>query len=295
MTVYTKCFPSKDRCQRAAANYRWLAGLGPPLTLPRLIRQYETRTDYQYIPGRHAEPRDLQLLATHLGAVHATAHNAELREARLDRDYVGPSGHLITDFVTSRARAVQTRLAAGAVPEPPDADTVLRLLANVADAPATFYKDVNPRNLLITSHRPTPTTVDFDDLTLAPFGYDLAKLIVTLAMTHGRIPPPEINRALVAYNVSITRWSPNLAPITWNDLLLWAELHHILTSPYIGRGHYRYGWHELRPTGIANSWKSGRHAQPLERSRATVRSSPKGASQGCGKDRETPSASCPTN
>ena len=44
-----------------------------------------------------------------------------------------------------------------------------------ADGPAAFYKDANPRNFLITpaGH---PVTIDFDDLTLAPFGYDLAKL-----------------------------------------------------------------------------------------------------------------------
>jgi hypothetical protein len=44
----------------------------------------------------------------------------------------------------------------------------------------------------------TPVTIDFDDLTLVPFCYDLAKLIVTLAMTHGPIPCATITEALRA-------------------------------------------------------------------------------------------------
>ena len=39
------------------------------------------------------------------------------------------------------------------------------------------------RNVLVTPSG--PALVDFDDLTLAPFGYDLAKLVVSTAMTFG--------------------------------------------------------------------------------------------------------------
>ena len=42
-----------------------------------------------------------------------------------------------------------------------------------------------------------PAIVDFDDLTLAPFGYDLAKLVVSTAMTHGPLPAEAITAALV--------------------------------------------------------------------------------------------------
>jgi hypothetical protein len=52
-------------------------------------------------------------------------------------------------------------------------------------------------NILITSIG-RPVTVDIDDLTLAPFGYDLVKLVVTLAMTHGRLPGNALGRALGA-------------------------------------------------------------------------------------------------
>jgi hypothetical protein len=246
MTTFTKLFPSRALCQRAGANHRWLADLAPPLTLPGLVRQHGTRTDYEHVNGRHAEPQDLEMLAAHLGLVHATAYTAELHVARLDQAYVARSGHLIPDFITSRAHVIQARLTAGTVPGPLlGTDTALRLLHEAAGAPAAFYKDTNPRNVLVT---PTGlTTVDFDDLTLAPFGYDLAKLIVTLAMTYGPISTQEITRALIAHNVSVTQRSPNLGGVTWGELLAWAELHHILTSQYLGRGGYRYSWHELRP------------------------------------------------
>jgi len=50
-----------------------------------------------------------------------------------------------------------------------------------------------------------PVTIDFDDLTLAPFGYDLAKLVVTLAMTYGELPGEQIAAALFAYNTDAAR------------------------------------------------------------------------------------------
>ncbi len=79
------------------------------------------------------------------------------------------------------------------------------LLHGACGGPAAFYKDANPRNFLITPAG--PVTVDFDDLTLAPFGYDLAKLVVTLAMTYGALDPRR----------SLPRWVPTtpLPAICW--------------------------------------------------------------------------------
>src|SRR6266536_3346157 len=93
-----------------------------------------------------------------------------------------------------------------------------------------------------------PIIVDADDLALAPFGYDLAKLVVTLAMTHGPLSTAAIHQALDAYNQAACRHHRGLGRVGLPTLLAWAEIHHILTSPYLGRDGYRHGWHTLRPT-----------------------------------------------
>jgi Ser/Thr protein kinase RdoA (MazF antagonist) len=92
-----------------------------------------------------------------------------------------------------------------------------------------------------------PVTIDFDDLTLAPFGYDLAKLTVTLAMTNGPLPAWQITAALDAYNTAAAAGCPQAAAVTWEQLMTWAEIHHILTSRYKDRSGYQHSWHDLRP------------------------------------------------
>ncbi len=124
--------------------------------------------------------------------------------------------------------------------------------AGQARAPAHGAATARPRSTRTptrgtsSSPRTGPVTIDFDDLTLAPFGYDLAKLIVTLAMTYGPLPAARIAAALGAYNAA-TRHCRRLIPVTWEELMDWAEIHHILTSRYLGRAGYPHGWHEVRP------------------------------------------------
>jgi len=120
-----------------------------------------------------------------------------------------------------------------------------RLIAE-ADGPAAFYKDANPRNFLITPDG-TPVTIDFDHLTLAPLGYDLAKLIVTTAMTHGPLPATGIAQALDAYNTAVRQHTATV-PVTWDELMNWAEIHHILTTRYASDGRYPHLWNEVRPS-----------------------------------------------
>jgi hypothetical protein len=236
--VFTKPYDRQDACRAAAANHRWLNELG--VRLPALVAERSRELDFASISGRHAKPADLVPLARYLGQVHVAAHAAQLHEARLDTWYVAGSGHRIRGFSEPRLRAIEARLGSGLVPDPLlNVADVRRLLDDVADEPAAFYKDTNPRNVLITADG--PVMVDFDDLTLAPFGYDLAKLIVTLSMTHG--PFPEIGEALAAYNTA----AAEIVIVSWDGLMIWAELHHILTSPYLGRGGYKHSWHELRP------------------------------------------------
>lgn len=244
---HSKCYRSAAACRAAAANYQWLARAVGPVRLPRLISAGPCRLVFEHVTGRHAQPRDLVTLARHLGEVHLAAYASELWRAHLAVPYSSGSGHRIPAFTTRRVAAVRRLLRACLVPDPAfDHGQAVRLLNAAAQSPAAFYKDANPRNFLITPGG--PVTIDFDDLTLAPFGYDLAKLIVTLAMTHGRLPPRLIGQALAAYNAAGIRCPDKAGNVTWTQLMAWAEIHHVLTSRYLGQAGYRRSWHTVRPS-----------------------------------------------
>jgi Ser/Thr protein kinase RdoA (MazF antagonist) len=175
----------------------------------------------ELLTGHHPRPADLPVVAAALGTLHRIAYERHLHHAHLDRPFrVG--GLLINDFVTPR-RAALAR-------EP----------APCTGLPAVIYKDTNVRNILLTEQG--VALVDFDDLTLAPFGYDLAKLIVSTAMTHGKPAPSLVADAQAAYN---TRVGANACTV--NRLRHFAELHGSLTSPYLHRNGYRHPWPTVRP------------------------------------------------
>ncbi len=141
-------------------------------------------------------------------------------------------------FLDGRLTAIARELGSGRVPSPAFTPSQAQtLLHGACGVPAAYYKDANPRNFLITPG--VPVTVDFDDLTLAPFGYDLAKLVVTLSMTHGTLPTAQITRSIDAYN-SAAAHVGGLQPLTWQRLMAWAEIHHILTSRYLGHNGYQH-------------------------------------------------------
>lgn len=158
---------------------------------------------------------------------------------RLDQGFDLPGIGRMSAFTASRIARVRHNMGAAMVPGPAlSIDRAVHIIEASADEPAAFYKDSNPRNFLITPT--TITAVDFDDLTPAPFAYDLAKLLVTTAMTHGPLPTGLSAKALAAYNVETPyRCSPD-------RLADWMEIHHILTSPYLGRNGYTHSWHTLR-------------------------------------------------
>jgi hypothetical protein len=243
---FVKHYPSSAGRQAAEANYRWLAGLQSRMRLPELMAASGPVLCFERIDGRCARPEDLVMLAAHLGDVHGSAYVTELHQARLNQPYRPVRGPMLPSFPHRRVDAVARELRAGNVPgsELMSAAHAQRLLAG-ADGPAAFYKDANPRNFLITDG--LAVTVDFDDLTLAPFGYDLAKLVVTLVMTYGALPGEQIAAALCAYNTAAARHCAALSGVTWTELMNWAEIHHILTSRYAADGRYPRRWHEMRP------------------------------------------------
>lgn len=245
---FVKRYPDDRARHRAESHYRWLAGLGRPLLVPEL--RAATRLDlcFEHVEGRHAEPADLTMLAAHLGDVHGTAHSRELRDARLGRPFrTAGGGYSMDSFPHGRVDAVKRELRYGHIPDAAlIVDQAQRLLTG-ADGPAAFYKDANPRNFLITPAG-NLVTIDFDDVTLAPFGYDLAKLVVSLAMTYGRLPTALVANALAAYNASTAAHSREVPGVAWDELMNWAEIHHILTSRYAADGRYAYQWNEIRPS-----------------------------------------------
>ncbi|HEU5472719.1 MAG TPA: phosphotransferase [Actinophytocola sp.] len=166
------------------------------------------------------------MLAATLGRLHAAAYRRHLHAARLDEPFPTQDGLIISDFISPRRTALEK------IPLP------------VNGLPAALYKDANIRNFLLTADG--AAIVDFDDLTLAPFGYDLAKLLVSTAMTHGRIDRHQADSALAAYNSHTAQEGPQTT-CSVEQLRVYAEFHHLLTGPYLGRNGYRYPWPEVRP------------------------------------------------
>lgn len=254
---YLKRYPDPRTRQRAVANYGWLVGLEPAVRLPRLLTAPDgEHLMFEYVSGRHALPEDLPLLAACLGGMHGSAYAKELNQARLPRGHRTRAGHTLPGFPDGRIDAVTRELRSGRVPDARLTVQQAQELIMDEDGPAAFYKDANPRNFLITPEGAL-VTIDFDDLTLAPFGYDLAKLIVTFAMTYGPIPAASIAAALTSYNAAATRHCQALPGVTREELMSWAEIHHILTSRYVADGRYPFRWDQARPSAVpegASPW-----------------------------------------
>lgn len=227
---FIKRYDSTARLRRALRNYRWLAATGLPV--PRLItvKPESGILGFECIKGRHAvDIADLERVSAQLGSWHGPLAG-EMRSG--DCDSLSSKG--IEPFLPVREELLRTLQA-------PDAlvggDHVEAVWALAELSPPSVYKDVNVRNVLLGATR--IHHVDFDDLSLAPAGYDLAKLLVSWGMTHGRRPPMEM--LLDVYNQAAG--DELCDPDTF---AVWIEVHHVLTSRYVGRGSYRYWWAALR-------------------------------------------------
>ncbi|HZN73774.1 MAG TPA: phosphotransferase [Micromonosporaceae bacterium] len=225
--VYIKHYADPARAIAAGAHLSWLRQLCSGVRLPHLHRGTAPHLVLEHLDGRLVQPADLEHVAAVLGRLHGTAHARELHAAHLDRDYTSSTGLTLRRFPTGREHVLT------------DADTGL------TDLPAALYKDCNLRNVVITADG--PALVDFDDLTLAPFGYDLAKLVVSTAMTHGRLPDDQIGAALHAYNVAVDSTGAGAAECTWRQLAQYSEIHHRLTARYVGRNGYQHPWPAVSP------------------------------------------------
>jgi hypothetical protein len=236
---FVKHYDNPAAAAAARRHYCWLAAHAKPLRQPVLRSVAGARVGFEYISGRHAETRDLPRLAALLGDAHGAAWESDLRNAHLDTPHALRDGGSLGDFQTSRRAALDRRLEQGYLPSIAALRAMLTLLEKPAGEPAAFYKDSNPRTFLLTGNG-TIFTIDTDDLTLAPFGYDLAKLVATLTMTYGEIHPACIERALQIYNRAAAQHDARLGTTTLERLEEFLALHEVLNAPYAGRNGYRY-------------------------------------------------------
>ncbi|MGQ5263283.1 phosphotransferase [Micromonospora sp. ZYX-F-536] len=233
--IFVKRYDDPERCAAAAAHHTWLAVLGSGVRLPALVARGVQYLIFERLPGCTPKVGDLPRAAAALGRLHAAAHRHELQAASLDKPHITSTGLVIPDFASPRKEALHRAAAALGVH-----GSAIDALLNRAGQPAAFYKDPNIRNYLAEGD--DVAVVDFDDMTLAPFGYELAGLLVTASMTHGRLDEQTIAHCLHAYRVVVAPQVCSLA-----DLKQYAELHHLLTLRYLGRNGYRHPWPTVRP------------------------------------------------
>ncbi|MEW1722076.1 phosphotransferase [Streptomyces sp. NPDC093109] len=239
-TRFTKYYDTPAQAAEAARHYAWLAAHAKPLRQPELTTVGPTSLTFAYVEGRHAQVQDLPRLAALLGDAHGAAWASDLHGSRLDSRHYFQDGSVFGDFRSCREAALRRRLETGHLPNIAALRAMLTLLERTAEGPTAFYKDSNPRNFLFTEDG-TVFSIDTDDLTLAPFAYDLAKLITTLTMTYGPLGPADINAALVGYNQAAARHDAQLGATGRERLDDFLALHSVLTAPYAGRNGYHYG------------------------------------------------------
>ncbi|MFE0132365.1 phosphotransferase [Streptomyces sp. NPDC059037] len=246
LTHFTKHYDTPGQIAAAARHYAWIAAHAQPLRQPALTVVGPTSLTFERIQGRPAQQGDLSRLARLLGDAHGAAWASDLRPAAVNMPHTFRDGTLFVDYIGPREVALRKRLEQGYLPDKIALQAMLALLEKTAEGPTAFYKDCNPRNFVITEDG-TAFVVDTDDLTLAPFAYDLAKLIATLIMTYGPLPASAADEALGTYNEAASRHDARLGTTDRERLDDFLALHSVLTAPYAGRNGYRYGWPFQRP------------------------------------------------
>lgn len=239
---FTKEYSHSSQARDAAHNHQWLTALAAPIPDLHIVDVNELRL--RHLHGHHARPTELAAVASLLGGLHGRAHRTRLRNARLDQDFPTSSGLTLPGFTTSRHARLHHHCQHGLI-SPEQLHHGTSALTHAKGQPAAFYKDTNIRNVLITDAG--PTFIDFDDLTLAPFGYDLAKLLFSAAMTYGRLSPATYPTVLAAYEAAVRAEGGPARACSWDNLIQWLELHYLLTVSYLGRNGYQHRWETVRP------------------------------------------------
>ena len=234
VAVWWKDYVSDDHLRRSIVHHAWVVETDLAVPALRHVDVIGRRLAFERLPGRHAVASDdLALVAADLGRWHARLARRELVNVEADASLPIDGGEL-HGFLAVRAEPLSGANAPGAIVTPADIPT---LAALAAGATTGVYKDVNVRNVLLDGG--VVRHVDVDDVTLAPAGYDLGKLLLSWAMTHGR--RPAIEDVLDCYNTAAGQELCDR-----EHLAVWLELHYVLTYRYRAAGHYAHGWPSLR-------------------------------------------------
>ncbi|MFD4344075.1 phosphotransferase [Streptomyces coelicoflavus] len=239
LTSFTKHYAEPERAAGAVRHYRWLTEHAKPLRQPVLHTVRPNSLTFERIEGHSVHLEDLPRVAELMGHAHGAAWTSDLRSASLDTPYHFLDGTTFDDYLGPRKRALRRRHEQGYLPSKAALHAMLGLLEATAEGPCAFYKDSNPRNFIVTSTQDI-VAVDTDDLSLAPMGYDLAKLIATLHLTYGPLTDQAVTTALLAYNAAARRHDARLGTTGRGQLDSFLGLHAVLTAPYVGRNGYRY-------------------------------------------------------
>jgi hypothetical protein len=209
-----------------------LTRLRAPVPAIAEIDEDAGRVRFERIEGTHpGSDAELHLAAWALGNLHRRAMAAA---GEVDGDVAS-----LEPFWPRRTQVLPQRIASTAQALL-TADDVEQLYQLSAALPLALYKDNNCRNVLL-GDGDAVWLVDFDDLTLAPIGYDLAKLVVSVAMTQARRPDLD--------GLSATYIDALGAPVDLDSftasVLAWCAMHDVLTARYIGHNGYRARWPQV--------------------------------------------------
>ncbi|WP_330457444.1 phosphotransferase [Streptomyces sp. NBC_00820] len=239
LTPFTKHYATWERATRAVRHYRWINEHAKPLRQPALHAVGSDSLTFERIEGRSVRPEDLPRMAELLGHAHGAAWASDLQSASLGTPHRFQDGTTFDDYLSPREIALRRRHEQGYLPNKAALYAMLSLLKATAQGPCAFYKDSNPRNFIVTSTQDI-VAVDTDDLSLAPMGYDLAKLIAALHLTYGPLTDQAVNAALHAYNAAARSHGARLGTTDRGQLDSFLGLHAVLTAPYVGRNGYHY-------------------------------------------------------
>jgi hypothetical protein len=172
ISLFTKPYATPERAARAVRHYRWIHEHARPLRQPDLHAIGPDSLTFERIEGRCVRPGDLPRMADLLGHAHGAAWRSDLQSASRPTPHHFHDGTPFDDYLGPRQIALRRRHEQGYLPNMVALDAILAMLYETAHGPFAFYKDSNPRNFIITKAGDI-VTVDTDDLSLAPMGYDL--------------------------------------------------------------------------------------------------------------------------
>ncbi|MQB08167.1 hypothetical protein DXT91_29470 [Agrobacterium tumefaciens] len=120
------------------------------------------------------------------------------------------------------------------------ASNFIRVLKHFSGTSSNLYKDSNVTNFI--NYNGGAFIIDFDTITLAPFGYDFAKLLLTDAVKSHSLEQQRVAGALMQY-----RWTPACGALSANLMLMFMDIHWIMAQPFRRKNSYQVDWAVLRP------------------------------------------------